>query len=507
VTGPGETAVNPPVTEPDRFAEARAIADAVLLEGYVLYPYRASAQKNQLMRFQFGVLTPQPVAESGTGETWFSQTECLAELDSLEEDVSRLDRRFTVRVKVRFLQLQMRTVEEATADGFRPADTLDLGDTVIPAWDEGVERNVELTVPLADLISAEKTVEFTMPGGEEAEEVRGRDGTLVGRLRRRRREVSGLLRLSAERFAGPYSLYKLRLRVENHTPWDDPHAPREQAMRGSLLGAHTLLGLAGGGFLSLLDPPWWAHAAAAECRNEHTFPVLVGKTGDDVMLSSPIILYDRPEIAPESAGELFDGLENDEILTLRTMTLTDEEKRQARGTDPRAAALLDRVDGIPPEILERLHGAIREVQAVTSPESDDGPTPWWEPGADESVSPDTDTVPVGGVPVGRGWLVLLHPSRAQRRADAQDMFLEGRTALVDHVRHDVDGNTYLAVTLADDENAELHAQTGRFLYFAAEETEALEPPAGSAVPPAIRAPGPGGTYPDIEWPEIRELDP
>jgi hypothetical protein len=505
VTGPGEA-----TTREDRFDQARAIADAVLLEGYVLYPYRASAQKNQLMRFQFGVLTPQPVAEIGTGETWFARTECLLELDTVGEDASGLDPAFTVRVKTRFLQLQMRTVEEATADGFRPVDSLDLGDTVIPAWDEGVERDVEITVPIVDLVGTEKVVDFTVPAGEEVEEVRGPGGRTAGRILRRRREIAGVLRMSAERFGGPYSLYKLRLQVENHTPWEDPHVPREQAMRGSLLGAHTLLGVSGGKFLSLLDPPWWAHQAAGECHCEHTFPVLVGTGSDDVMLSSPIILYDHPAIAPESDGNMFDGLENDEILTLRTMTLTEEEKRHVRGTDPRAAALLDRVDGIPPEILERLHGAIREVQTFAPDDTDEGPTPWWEPGADVSVSPDTDTLPIGGVNVGRGWLVRLHPGRAHRRADAQDMFLEGRTARVDHVRLDVDGNTYLAVTLADDENAELHAQTGRFLYFGADEAEPLEPPDAPAAPDP-QAQGPGASlgipYPDFEWPEIRELDP
>jgi hypothetical protein len=215
------------------------------------------------------------------------------------------------------------------------------------------------------------------------------------------------------------------------------------------------------------------------------------------MLSSPIILYDNPAIAPESAGELFDGLENDEILTLRTMTLTDDEKRQARGTDPRAAALLDRVDGLPPEVLERLHGAIRELRTVTGEEPDDGPTPWWEPGADESVSPTSDTVMVGDLPVGRGWRLRLRPG--SRRADAQDMFLEGRTAVVDHVRFDVDGQSYLAVTLEDDENADLHQSTGRFLYFASNEVEPLEPPAEGHGGLRSRA------VPEFEFPEIREL--
>ena len=77
------------------------------------------------------------------------------------------------------------------------------------------------------------------------------------------------------------------------------------------------------------------------------------------MLSSPVILYDHPRIAAESTGDLFDSTEIDEILTLRTLALTDEEKREARATDPRAADLLDRLDGLPPEMLERMHGAIR----------------------------------------------------------------------------------------------------------------------------------------------------
>ncbi|HEY0486476.1 MAG TPA: hypothetical protein VGD72_09530 [Mycobacteriales bacterium] len=447
------------------FDEARAIADAVLLEGYVLYPYRASAQKNR-MRFQFGVLTPRPVAESGTGETWFSQTECLVEMD--EPAAAAPD---ALHLRTRFLQLQARTVEEATPDGYREVDVLEVDDTPIPAWDEGVERQVDVTTSLTELLEG-RDVEFTIAAGEDVEDVTAPDGTAVGRIRRRRQELTGVLRLAAQRFGGPYPLVKLHLRVENHTPWADPSAPRNEAMRGSLLAAHTLLRVTGGKFVSLLDSPWWASPAVAECENLHTFPVLVCQDSDDVMLSSPIILYDRPAIAPESQGDMFDGLENDEILTLRTMALTDEEKRQVRGTDPRGAAMLDRVDGLPPEIMERLHGAIRELRTVSS-EPQEEPLPWWEPGSDDPASPETDLVYVGGVGVRKGWRVRLHPGRG---ADAQDMFLEGRLADVDHVRVDVDGQRYLAVTLADDQNADLHAATGRFLYFSSEEIEPLEPP-------------------------------
>src|SRR5262245_6606860 len=56
------------------FEDAERIADAILYEGYVLYPYRASAAKNRF-RWQFGVLAPR--APGDDGEPWFSQTECL----------------------------------------------------------------------------------------------------------------------------------------------------------------------------------------------------------------------------------------------------------------------------------------------------------------------------------------------------------------------------------------------------------------------------------------------
>jgi hypothetical protein len=224
--------------------------------------------------------------------------------------------------------------------------------------------------------------------------------------------------------------------------------------------------------------------------------VLIG--ADTTMLSSPIILYDHPEIAPESSTDLCDATEIDELLLLRTMTLTDEEKRQARATDPRAAAIVDHADTIPPEIFERLHGAIRSVRPASPPESPpenplvcepaaepapdltpdplvepffEPTAPWWDPGADRSVSPDLEGVEVAGGLASRGAQVRIRPGR--RRTDAADMFLHGRTATVAAVLHDVDGGTHLAVTMDDDPAAALNASTGRFLYFAPDEVELL----------------------------------
>jgi hypothetical protein len=187
------------------------------------------------------------------------------------------------------------------------------------------------------------------------------------------------------------------------------------------------------------------------------------------MLSSPILLYDHPEVAPESPGDLFDATEIDEILSLRTMTLTDEEKQEARATDPRAAAVVDRVDGLPQEVFARLHGAIRSLRPAGHTErATRSEVPWWSPEADASVSPETDSVMVAGVPVSRGSLVRLSPRRS---ADAHDMFLKDRVARVQAVFVDVDGSRHLAVTLEGAEGSDFQQWYGRFFYFSPDEVE------------------------------------
>ena len=211
------------------------------------------------------------------------------------------------------------------------------------------------------------------------------------------------------------------------------------------------------------------------CAHEGLFPVLAGPAEQArVVLASPIILYDHPELAPQSETSFFDSLEIDELLSLRTMTLSEEEKREVRGTDPRAAALLREVDEMPAELWERLHGTVRYVDAMTGGAAAPGAppeVPWWDPGSDSSVDPESDAVRIGEVDVRRGSRVLLRPGT--RRADAHDLFLAGRRATVAAVLHDVDGHLHLAVTVDDDPGADLKAAHGRYLYFAPDEVEPL----------------------------------
>jgi hypothetical protein len=192
------------------------------------------------------------------------------------------------------------------------------------------------------------------------------------------------------------------------------------------------------------------------------------------MLVSPIILYDHPEIAEQSEGALYDSTEIDEILTLRVMTMTDEEKAQARATDPLAAKIIDRCDSMSPEAMMNLHGVLRNPHAMAGPgalipEIPEG-IDWWDPLADNAVRPDIDAVLVNGVPVMRGSRVLLRPSR---RADAQDIFFAGMTARVTSVHEDVDGDQHVGVVIEDDPAADLHDWYGRYLYFAPDEVEPL----------------------------------
>jgi len=409
----------------------RKIADAVLYEGYILYPYRASAQKNQ-SRWQFGVVMGPGYAAADPSETSSTRAECVLEHGG----------RPAVRVILRFLQVQRRT-----------------GTTGV--WDEAVEREVEVSAEGPALFGDGVTREFAVEGGEDVEE--GADGWVV----RRRVPLAGAVSVRAAEVPGPWRAVRLQVRVENRTelgvvPWR-----RDDALPSALVAAHTIITVSGGTFLSMTDPPEWASPAVAECRNEGGWPVLADPSAR-VMLSSPIILYDHPELADESPGELYDGTEIDEILTLRTLALSDQEKAEARATDPRAAALLDRVESMDPQAMARLHGTIRSPRRPAEPPGE-ATVPWWDPDADASVSPDTDSVTIGGLPVARGSLVRLRPGA--RRADAQDMFLVGRLAEVQAVLHDVEDHPYLAVSLAGQPDEDLRIAHGRFLYFSVDEVE------------------------------------
>jgi hypothetical protein len=434
----------------------RRIADAVLYEGYILYPYRASAKKNR-SRWQFGVVMAPGYAAVDPSERSFMQTECMLEHAGQP----------AVEVILRFLQVQRRST-----DGTAHA-------AAISDWDEATEREVGFTVGPDQLLGQGGSREFAIPGGEDREPLTGEETGQAGFTVRRREPLAGVVSVTATPVPGPWQALLLQVRVENRTAADPVPRLRDEALPTALVAAHVIMSVSGGAFISMTDPPEWAKPAVTGCDNVGCWPVLAGPDGGrQVMLSSPIILYDHPELAPESPGELYDGTEIDEILTLRTLALSDDEKLEARATDPRAAALIDRVESLDAQAMQGLHGTIRGLraqgrQAVHSGASGAGETvPWWDPDADAAVHPDTDSVVIGGLRIARGSRVRLRPGR--RRSDAQDMFLAGRIAEVQAVLLDVEDHPYLAVSLADDPDEDIRISHGRFLYFMTDEVEPCE---------------------------------
>jgi hypothetical protein len=456
---------------------ARAIADAVLYEGYLLYPYRATSSKNQ-SRWQFGVVGPPGAADAGLGEDDSLSAQFLIDGDS---ELGRAKRReIQLTLVVRFLQLQHRRAERDVGGGaFEPVDELTSGLQSWVTWDEAVECELSFgPFNLADL-EQPRTLPVAVTAGEDTEGVDG------GRLIRTRAAIQAELSIAVERDDG---LNRVSVSVRNTGP---AAADKDSAIATSLIGTHVIGEVVGGEFVSLLEPPDPAAGPVSRCARHRCFPVLAGRPGErDLLLISPIILYDHPEIAEQSEGALFDSTEIDEILTLRVMTMTDEEKAQARATDPLAAELIDRCDSMSPDAMQQLHGILRNPHALgveyedprldeldeqmrsagLIPEIPEG-VDWWDPLADKAVRPDIDAVLVNGVRVAAGSRVRLRPSR---RADAQDIFFAGKSARVTSVHEDVDGQKYVGVIVEADPDIEMPDSYGRYLYFAPDEVEPLD---------------------------------
>ena len=199
---------------------------------------------------------------------------------------------------------------------------------------------------------------FAFPDTDEREPIPAPGGGTAGFIRRRQTAIAGEIQVEVRPAAANCAV--VGVRIMNRTDGRPDPARREDVLAHCLVSAHTILTVEQGEFVSLLDPPEVCAPPAAECRNLGTWPVLAGTPpARDTMLSSPIILYDYPQIAPESAGDLFDGTEIDEILSLRIMTLSDDERREIRPVGRAGPPLLERTESLAAEQLMSLHGVMR----------------------------------------------------------------------------------------------------------------------------------------------------
>ncbi len=292
---------------------AAAISDAVLYEGYLLYPYRESAIKNQY-RWTFGCLFPK---------TWCQQYE-PSDRDHLHaEFLMVVAPRAEIDIRLRCLVLTAGDEEAAPRDrevalaGIRPGDCIDK------------QRCESLSVTAED------------------------DTAVRGQM------------TIASRSVGP-DLLRVSIEVRNLTGCNGLSIDtRDKAARHALLSTQMSLTCRDAKFISLTDPAEELRQAADECRNDGCWPVLAGLPGTcDQLLIAPIILSDYPQVAPESRGEYFDGTEIDEMLTMRIRTLTDREKQEMAQTDPRADELLRRTEATRDDELSRMHGVMRATQTL-----------------------------------------------------------------------------------------------------------------------------------------------
>ncbi|WP_353068989.1 hypothetical protein RBB75_19005 [Tunturibacter empetritectus] len=302
------------------FTSVEKIAAAVLYEGYILYPYRSTAIKNR-QRWNFGTLYPRVYAKAQRPQEPFSLvSECLL---TPGHNVS-LD------IKVSFLQLLP-----------QPRTGSDLADPSLD-WDEAIERTSDhCGLSLKELLTKPIRLHINSTA-----------------------ELAASLTVSAQML--PSGACKLHLELENISLLSSgAEARRHEALSQSLVSAHILLGLTGGEFISLLEPSDLYTADAKACINTGVFPVLAGDEPDRfILLLSPIIMYDYPKTSPESAGDFFDGTEMDEMLTLRVLTLTDDEKQQMRTGDPLARRILERTEALTGEEMLKAHGIVRPTREI-----------------------------------------------------------------------------------------------------------------------------------------------
>jgi hypothetical protein len=455
--------------------QVKRIVDALLYEGYILYPYRPTSAKNR-QRWTFGGVYPRIYCHAtGGAEPSCIQTQCLLEGGDNTQ----------VAVRVRFLHPLVRDVGELPEaltewpqthePEFKRVPSLTLGDTLWHSWQEATEREVALRdYRLEDLLRQSVSLPFVFQGWRESVPLKDDANRFGGVLVRTQATVQGRVELSAESVG--WGIHRLTVRIENDTQMDPSSVTdREHASLYSLASTHTILDADSGQFVSLIDPPPELAGATAACVNLGAYPVLVGAPGArDTLLASPIILYDYPQLAPESAGDLYDGTEIDEILSLNILAMTDAEKREMAAADPRAAALLARTEALGAEDFIRLHGTFRDRRPAET-DHDDSPD---APPLGPHLAYDRDN----GAPLKVGEHVRLHPRSG---GDIMDLVLDGKTAVIEAIERDFEDRLHVAVALDDDPGREwgLQRMPGHRFFFSPEEIESVESARSSESPP------------------------
>jgi hypothetical protein len=388
------------------------LLDSLLYEGYALYPYTPGV-KNATPT-PFGIVYPPGYARAQPAA--FSQLR----MDAVLEGGPEAELTGTVRLL------------QAAGEGHK-----------------GIERRLELgPVKLADLAREPLGEQFSFS-----------DGTAPGELR-------GRVAMRAELLGAELARVSLEIGNEGEIPGgDEAGAGRGEALKWSLLSTHPLLEVSRGRFISPLERDGEAGAAVEACEAVNTFPVLVGED-DAALLGATIVLPEHPELAPESLGNLFDNTEIEEALLLHVQVLSDGEREAIAEQDPAVKKMIDRAAATTPEQMETLHGRLTFTEPADDGAASNGSPPQPPPGLD-AIPGETETR-VRGAAVRRGDKIVLRPGT---EGDVYDKILDGRTATVERIYKGYDDRVYLGVTVDGDPGQDLLRDTGRYLFFFADEVE------------------------------------
>jgi hypothetical protein len=341
------------INDPDSVLEN--LTRTLLYEGYSLYPYYRSAIKNQ-KPIPFGVIFPKDYnAHYEHSHSNMQSQNILTGNDDL-----------TVAINVRFLHLRKTELFQKNSnsdnnDDYAPAFSLDIYGNIYQAGWQTIERKISTgNLRVSELAHKSKIILFEFDSMNEGEIIFNEQKEVVAKTISSVAEIKGTIKIKAGKVKDSKDAFRLTVSVTNLTPVTDaPGMTRDDAMLQSFLSTHIILHTGQGEFISHQDPPDEWKKAIASCENLNTWPILIDKS-NSTLLSSPVILYDYPEINPLSSGDLFDSTEIEEALLLHVNLLSDEEKKRIGSNDKKLHAMLNKVSGLTPGDLAVYHSMMKE---------------------------------------------------------------------------------------------------------------------------------------------------
>ena len=329
------------------------LTSTLLYEGYSLYPYYRSAVKNQ-KPIPFGVVFPKQYNEHNEHAHSIMQTECIVQ----ENDA-------LINIQVRFLHLitiKIFEAENKNKESFQPVYSLNVNNKYYQYGWQTIERKIDAGALLISDLIEEKTIRFHFDKSEEEEIIDDEHNNIAGKKINFLSAINGTIIIHAVLLKDLQNSFKITVQILNNTPIENANSlTRDDILTQSFLSTHTILNAKNGKFISHQDPDEQYKQVIDKCENPHCYPILID-VDDTILLSSPIALYDHPQINPLSSGDLFDSTEIEEALLLHVGMLSEDEQNRIGQTDEKLKAMLNKVNNLTPQELINFHSYLKQEE-------------------------------------------------------------------------------------------------------------------------------------------------